>query len=208
MGGKPRTHRTRRTGAAARAAILDAAERQLAARGPDGLRLQELAAEVGVSHPALLHHFGSREALVRAAAARLTGRLEQELIETIARDPDEDAAAGALERTLHVLADKKHARTLAWLYLSRGDTRGDPVGHGAQVRRIAEVVHAMRRQHCGDATPPFEDTLYTVALASFALFGHAVAAPALQDASGLDSRRFLRWLTRLLMDRLDVTQSQ
>jgi AcrR family transcriptional regulator len=35
-----------------------------------GLRLQDIAADVGISHPAVLHHFGSREALVHAVIQR------------------------------------------------------------------------------------------------------------------------------------------
>ena len=56
--------RVRRTAEDARAAILDAAERRLGATGPGGIRLQEVAADVGVSHSTVLHHFGSREGLV------------------------------------------------------------------------------------------------------------------------------------------------
>jgi len=32
--------------------------------------LQEIAADVGVSHSTILHHFGSREALVEAVVTR------------------------------------------------------------------------------------------------------------------------------------------
>src|SRR5450432_3158548 len=62
--------RRRRTSDEARAAILDAAERRLVSSGPAGIRLQEVAADVGVSHPTVLHHFGSREALVREVCER------------------------------------------------------------------------------------------------------------------------------------------
>ena len=69
MGGKPRV---RRSAEEARAVILDAAETHLRARGPDGLRLKDLADEIGISHPAILHHFGSRTALVQAVMQRMT----------------------------------------------------------------------------------------------------------------------------------------
>ena len=51
--------RVRRTAEAARAAILEAAEKRLAEAGPAGIRLQGVAADVGVSHPTVLHHFCS-----------------------------------------------------------------------------------------------------------------------------------------------------
>src|SRR5260221_641713 len=52
--------RKRRTADEARTAMLDAAEQRLVASGPAAIRLQEVAADVGVSHPTVLHHFGNR----------------------------------------------------------------------------------------------------------------------------------------------------
>lgn len=50
-----------------REAILQAAARTIARRGVRGLRVEEVAAEAGVSAPLLYYHFGSRAGLVRAA---------------------------------------------------------------------------------------------------------------------------------------------
>src|SRR5262245_12389488 len=144
MGGKPR--RRRLPAAEAQAAILDAAERQLVERGPDGIRLQDLAEELGISHPAILHHFGSRAGLLRALVTRTGERLQQELIDTISRGVDENIAADVLQRSFEILSDRKHARTLAWLNLSP-EGGGPPAGHAAQLRRIADVVHALREHH-------------------------------------------------------------
>ena len=58
--------RTRRSAPEARRAILEAAEKRLREGGPEAVRLQDLARDLGVSHPAILHHFGSREKLIRA----------------------------------------------------------------------------------------------------------------------------------------------
>ena len=49
--------RVRRTKEEAQRVILDAAEERLANGGPEALRLQDIAADVGISHPAILHHF-------------------------------------------------------------------------------------------------------------------------------------------------------
>ena len=61
--------RRRRSAAETRDAILEAAERRLVDGGPEAIRLQEIAADAGISHPAILHHFGSREGLVEAMVA-------------------------------------------------------------------------------------------------------------------------------------------
>ena len=60
-----RIKRIRRTPEEARRLILEAAQARIASTGPDGLRLQDIAADAGLSHPTILHHFGNREGLVR-----------------------------------------------------------------------------------------------------------------------------------------------
>src|SRR6185295_17110146 len=65
-GGKSAPPRRRLRAEEAQRRILEAAEKQLMKVGPEGLRLTDLAQALGVSHPAILHHFGSREGLVAA----------------------------------------------------------------------------------------------------------------------------------------------
>ena len=48
--------------------------------GPAGIRLQDVAREVGVSHPTILHHFGSRDRLVEAVIKRRVRAMNQEVI--------------------------------------------------------------------------------------------------------------------------------
>jgi hypothetical protein len=149
---------------------------------------------------------------VREAALRVMSRLEQDLLASFAavhdeprrkgtRARDRDHASTILERAFDVLANQKYARTLAWLYLSH-DSSGDAFGHGDQIVRVARAVHDIRRSR-RTTPPPFEDTLFIVALASFALFGHAAAAETLRKTAGLDDKAFLRWFTQLLIERLE-----
>lgn len=53
-----------------RAALLDAAIRVVAGRGLRGLTIRSVAAEAGVTHGLVRHHFGSRDALVEATLVR------------------------------------------------------------------------------------------------------------------------------------------
>src|SRR5215469_16716839 len=104
----------------ARDAILEAAERRLREAGPGAIRLQDVAAEVGVSHPAVLHHFGSREGLVRAVVSRAIAKLQDDLASALAAQFERGRPDGAdlFERVFAVLFDEGHARLLAWLLLS------------------------------------------------------------------------------------------
>lgn len=50
--------------------VLDAAERLFAARGFAGTSIRDVAAESGVSHPLIQHHFATKEGLYRAVLRR------------------------------------------------------------------------------------------------------------------------------------------
>lgn len=52
-----------------RAALLAAAEEELAARGMEGFSLRQVARRAGVSHAAPAHHFGDAQGLLTALAA-------------------------------------------------------------------------------------------------------------------------------------------
>jgi AcrR family transcriptional regulator len=58
--------RIRRSATASRLAILQAAEARLIAGGPDAVRVQPLARELGLTDAAVHYHFGSREKLLEA----------------------------------------------------------------------------------------------------------------------------------------------
>jgi AcrR family transcriptional regulator len=55
--------------------ILDAAERLVAVHGMEGLRLVDVAAEVGIRPPSLFAHFAGREAIGDAVAERVVQRI-------------------------------------------------------------------------------------------------------------------------------------
>lgn len=206
MGGKPRK---RRSADEARALILDAAETQLRVGGPDSLRLQSLAADVGVSHPAILHHFGSREGLVQAVWRRTTERLEQQIYSALAGPIDETTGATLLDRLFRALGDPGNARAFAWLALTRGDRADDDLGYGSRLRDIADAIHRRRSERRPDRAGDFEDTLFTVLLATLAMLGNSLAGPALHRSAGLDQdadadRRFIVWLARLIHVHLEA----
>jgi AcrR family transcriptional regulator len=203
-----RRKRTRRTAEEARELILDAAEAQLARGGPESLRLVQLADAVGISHPSILHHFGSRAGLVRAVVQRTARRLEAQILVSLQGPLEEGDAIGLMSRLFRVVGDEGHARQLVWLYLA-GEK--DPIGYGARMREISRTVHKMRKARGVTADP--EDTLFTVLLAGLALFGNAIAGEPLRASAGLGddadaNPRFIAWLARLLRAHLERPQKR
>ena len=199
--------RRRRDAAAAREAILDAAEKRLVVTGPSGIRLQEVAKDAGVSHPTVLHHFGSRELLVKAVCTRAVHAIHVGLVEAIAGSTgEENQLAGMLNSVFDALTRTGHARVLMWLALE-GQTL-----EGADVRldQVVAATHELRKKRLREngikRTPPLADTAHTVALAAFALIGSAVLGPPIFANAGLsadDGPRFRAFMAKLLRHHLE-----
>ena len=62
-----------------RRAVLEAAAEVISREGPSRFSLRSLAGEIGVSHTAPLHHFGSREGVLNALAVEGFGMLADAL---------------------------------------------------------------------------------------------------------------------------------
>jgi AcrR family transcriptional regulator len=73
------TQSAERTGRASRARIIEIAFDHFAANGYRGTSMTKIAAEAGMSHPGLLHHFPSKEILLEAV---LKARDEHDLDST------------------------------------------------------------------------------------------------------------------------------
>ena len=200
--------RRRRDPVAARAAILDAAERHLVLAGPSGIRLQEVAADAGVSHPTVLHHFGTREGLVKAVITRSLATINARLAETISHSTGDVAQVAAMvDGVFDALAQHGRARVVMWLALEGQRIEGD-----ARLSAVVEATHALRKakQTSKRRAPAREDTAHVIVLATLALIGAAVMGPALLENAGLSDdvaaeRRFRRWFATLLAKHLDET---
>jgi AcrR family transcriptional regulator len=186
-------------------AILDAAERRLAASGPTAIRLQEVAADVGVSHPTVLHHFGSREGLVEAVVARALDSLHAGLLAALPSTTESPDAAGAmLDAVYEVLVVRGHGRTFLWLLLS-----GYAPTEDLRVRTLAEAVHATRTAHhaaAGKPAPRFDDTYFTVLLPALAMLAMSVSVAATRkEDERLSPVHFRRWFATLIHEHLEGT---
>lgn len=193
--------RLRRTPDEARRLILDAAQELIARAGPEGLRLQEIAAAAGISHPLILHHFGSREGLVRALVQQAVTELRDKLITVMG------SADYLLEQQLDQVFDAFRdglAQRLAWL--ATIDPEGEPAAAAMVVRDIADSLHARRIAAAPPGMAPDRaDTEMMVHLIAVAAFGDAIVGPRLRRSAGLPSareteHRFRTWLAALIRE--------
>ncbi len=201
-----RPPRIRRTAEEAQTAILDATEKRLVEAGPSGIRLQDVAEDVGVSHPTILHHFGSRERLVGEVIKRRVASMNAEVLATLAAGTKEEATVTALfERLFTAFGPGGHARVVAFLALA-----GERVTDLESVMPLAETLQTTRLANCteGKVTPTLEDSYFTVLLVSFALFGDAIAGRLFRaepdpEIDRVTSERFRVWLARLVQSHLE-----
>lgn len=205
--------RRRRTAEEARRTILEAAQKRLAACGPEEIRLQDIASDLGISHPAILHHFGSREALLLELSRHALRSLNADLVSVLA-DSSEDDVEAWLDRVFETLRDRGHARLLAWGLLTGRLGRTDAAAEGEAddhlLFELAEVVHARRREVArlaGTELPSLEESVFAVQLVAAALLGDALMGPLLRRSAGLASddgsgERFRAWLGRRVVGLL------
>lgn len=207
--------RVRRTPLEARRQILDAAERRLAEGGPEAIRLQDIARDVGISHPAILHHFQSRDGLTKALAERAVQRLADDLVAVLQkRDGAEASAREVIERVFATLTDTGHSRLFAWRALAQPPRSDDPEAR-AHLDAITDAIHARREEVArerGVAAPDRQDTAFIVRLATTTMLGEALSTAIFAPGSPRSARdsnlRFRRWLADLLTEHAGFAEDR
>lgn len=188
----------------AREAILAATEKRLREIGPDALRLQDIAHDVGLSHPTVLHHVGNREALISAVVARSMLKLETDLIACFTPGVGPREIVTTLHQVDDVMRVRGQARLVAWLALTQ------PAGPPKKDSRLHDVAAALHAARCAlgkEAT--FEDTAFGVVLAATAMFGLALLGPQLLGMLGLPDdeatmHRFRERFAGLLLEHAGI----
>ncbi|MFC3070228.1 TetR/AcrR family transcriptional regulator [Phenylobacterium soli] len=165
-----RRPRARRSPEAARENILAAAESLLLEKGPQALKLTDVAARAGIAHATVLHHFGSIGDVQTALMERMIRQLVVQILEG-----EPAAEPGGPETSAQALFDafesRGAARLAAWLELT-GEAR-----RLTMVREAVQEVIANRMAHNGLPAEATEDlVLVSVVLAmGVGLFGQSLA---------------------------------
>jgi AcrR family transcriptional regulator len=109
----------------AKTRILEAAEKRLIEGGPEAVRVQPLASDLGLTDAAIHHHFGSREGLLEALLHFGGRRLKDAVGEALAARPEGDFDPRALiEALLPVLEGSGYSRLALWLWGSGWRDKG------------------------------------------------------------------------------------
>lgn len=198
--------RQRRTPQAAKFAILVAAERRLHDEGPEGVRIQRIAADLGITDAAVHYHFGTREALMDALLRRIGRRLVDDIDATVegwAPGQIDVAALGRLFQRAY--ADERAARLALWLSLAGWRPKGSGM-LGSLVKRVHRARVETARK-AGRAAPRLAATQYAIALLSAAhmhaaMAGDALLASVAEDPGRLDQRDFLKFAVELIAREL------
>ncbi len=163
--------RRRRPAEETQAEILQVAQALMHEHGPAGVKLDDIAKEVGVSRQAVLHHFGNREGLMQALVrSAWVGLFEDLATLTTVADATPDAFVDHVD---DVVRKRGNARLGAWLLLSDSGLP-DEVFEGA----LAGLPQALGTDP--DVAP--EDALLLVGAA---LFGDAIFGRRLRQVLGL-----------------------
>jgi AcrR family transcriptional regulator len=198
--------RQRRTPQAAKFAILEAAERRLHDEGPEGVRIQRIASDLGITDAAVHYHFGTREVLMDALLRRIGRRLVDDIETTIASwapDQIDVAVLGRLFRRAY--ADERAARLALWLSLAGWRPKGS-----GMLGSLVERVHRARTETARKAARPaprISDTQYAIALLSAAhmhaaMSGESLLASVAENPTSLDQRSFLDFAVELIARHL------
>lgn len=154
--------------------------------------MDDVASDVGVSRQAVLHHFGSRDALLRSVVERAWAGLFTDLGGLAAGAGQLDPVA-FLEVVDDVARRKGNARLGGWLLLSES---GLPEGffEGA-LEQLPDTL--------GQYVPP-DEARYQLLLVGAAIFGDAIFGGRLRQALGLpdgeeERRAFRQWLASRVM---------
>jgi len=132
-------HRRRRTSQDARAEVLAAARRILLELGPEALTLKAVAADVGVTHANLLHHFGSAGGLRTELMTMMLRDLAGVMREAVARlRAGECTMDEVVSLTFDAFGEGGAGRLAAWMVLNRDTDQLEPIGE--VVRELADAI--------------------------------------------------------------------
>ncbi|MFZ4163820.1 TetR/AcrR family transcriptional regulator [Brevundimonas sp. NPDC058933] len=171
---KPR--RRRRSPDEARREAVVSARALLLSGGPTAVTLSAVAADIGVTHANLIHHFGSAAGLQSALMGSMVADLNEALGTAVVRlRTDEGAPLELVNAVFDAFAEGGAGRLAAWIAMSGDLSHLEPVR--AAVRDLVEAI-AEKMGDDGQARERIGSAVLFIALSAF---GEALIGPPLRD---------------------------
>ena len=182
--------RTRRSAEESRRRILEAAEKRLMAGGPEAVRLQPLARDLGITDAAIHHHFGSRDDLL-VELLRFGGRRLRDALAAAAAPGIEDGLdlGTFLESTSNVFGAQGYSRLALWLKSSGWRERGSGL-----FEDLARSIADERGAREPDEAARFLAALIALVQMAEPVFGDAARRSVSLPGDAATARRFRSWL--------------
>lgn len=192
---------SRRPAADSKERILDAAENQLVRSGIDGVRVQTVAQELGMTDAAVHYHFKSRSGLIEALLKRVARRLRADMSHVAEQAQESEFDFKELLARLSDSYDQgQGARLALWLSLSGWQDRGS--GMFLDLIEAAKSERPRKSAQKGD-----DDTAFLIMLANIVMIAQPLYGEAMLRAAGLkptesNERKFQDWFANLLQTAL------
>ena len=171
-----------------REAILNAAQNRIAIHGPEGLKIMDVAKDAGISHPLVLHHFGSKAGLIDALISRLiisiAAELEPLFMASFSGGTALDSVVNAGYEFWHV---DKRAELLFWAYSKQPDRIITIIGEN--LIKVIDVANKSRMALMPSGTEEerlWRDSARTFLLVTFMLVGDGLFGELMTKSVGLD----------------------
>lgn len=198
------TKRIRRSVEVSKRAILERAEHYLIAEGLNGVKVQKIAHDLGLSDAAIHYHFGNRKKLLEALLRFAGQRFLSELGAALEKSEPSSFDLASAARLLSDLYDRRGTARLAMsLVLSGWSPRG-----AGMLQPLAEWLHRARLQNAkarGSAAPSLEDSQKVIAVLNAVIFTQALTGDALLRSAGLKKMprdQLSSWIATLLEEHL------
>jgi AcrR family transcriptional regulator len=178
----PRGGRRERNGAATRGRILDAAEREFAARGFAGARLREIGEAAGVQTALIHHYFADKQGLYRAVVDRALAQTSAESLTLLESGPDLPGLVAGFVDVL-VRFHAAHQNVLAILRhesMSGGEVFADVCRERAQPIVEAVTAYVAERQRAGEVRA--DVPARQIVLAAMGMIVHPFAEATMVEA--------------------------
>ncbi|MEW6644393.1 MAG: TetR/AcrR family transcriptional regulator [Pseudomonadota bacterium] len=198
------TKRVRRSVEVSKRTILERAEHYLIAEGLNGVKVQKIARDLGLSDAAIHYHFGNRQKLLEALLRFAGQRIVAELGEAIEKS---ELSSFDLAAAAKLLSDLYEKRGIARLAVSLVLSGWSPRGAG-MLQPLAEWLHRARMRSAkarGASPPTLEESQKVIAVLNAVIFLQALTGDALLRSSGLrrlPGEQLSSWIAALLEKHL------